>query len=244
MEESRPIENVENRPAPPDLPPGLERLVIRWSVSRTLVDLHAVADALGFVVPDAQLLERFGFTIVTRDDPSLPWAHAHVSVIPSSDDETETYDFVFDLYVKTGPAHDDLAGPGHQLTTSESITALAAIVPGPPEGEGLYATAYFSFKYQQFRPSLPLPFAPRELLGDMPESPVIAGVEVEFTAPESRTVHRANVTTFDAIGEFTVRLNANYDIAELNELLNVSLGGAAADVQRFVRPVGETRSGT
>jgi len=67
-------------------------------------------------------------------------------------------------------------------------------------------SASFTFDLEVWQPTLPLPFSPGSMVGDLPGVPQICGLDFAFTSrTESQLLHRAFITTYDVINQMVVR---------------------------------------
>lgn len=143
--------------------------------------------------------DKGGMRVVIRGGNTLRSGHAHLEINKAEKRDQTT----IELELVSG-THGKL--PREVFTLDRAISILGSLLKTPAKARVIVLSANFTFSLKEWEPTIPLPFSPGAMVGELPGVPQICGLDFAFTnQSESQLLHRAFVTTYDNTEQMVVR---------------------------------------
>lgn len=178
--------------------------------------------------------DKGGMRAVIAGGSIMPSGHAHLEINKSEKGSQTT----FELQLASGNLAPDV------LTLDRAISSLRSLLKTHATSRPVAVSANFTFSLKEWEPTIPLPFSPGIMAGELPGLPQICGLDFAFTnRSESQLLHRAFVTTNDASDQMVVRFLFGHPEVFDNGLPNRVLNLVSAHIPIFARLRGTPRGG-
>jgi hypothetical protein len=165
------------------IPEGLDHLVFTASMPLVSINFSDLRASLQDIPCFSVERDGLGIQGLLAGGPSLPGGHAHLTV--SRESSEQEWSIELEIFPRT---------PQHTIDACD-IHTLPEILKGELSRGGMtegLLGASFTVLLTEWEAAVPLPYAPADLLSDIPGAPEIAGIDFSFSDTETSQHRRGS----------------------------------------------------
>jgi hypothetical protein len=151
--------------------------------------------------------------------------HGHYTILKRDRDE---------VYLQLQIARGALTKAEGLPTVADFVGVIRNCMTTPPAEVGALVGGTFLFPLKSWQPTLTLPFEAGTALDGLPGKPRISGVDFAFAeTSDDQPLLRAFITTYDTLGEFSVRILVRTRLALDDSIHKAVLDAALGPISTF-----------